>query len=102
MAAYLVAGNNVTDPESMQKYIDGVGPTLEPFGAELMAPMPEDLVMGGKVVHREGDFKPTRVVIVKFPSMEKAQAWYDSPEYQAVVGFRLAGSEGSLFFAEGP
>ena len=102
MAAYLIAGNDVTDPESMQKYIEGVGPTLEPYGAELLAPMPEDLVMGGKVVHREGDFKPSRVVVVKFPSMEKAQAWYDSPEYQAVVGFRLAGSEGSLFIAEGP
>ena len=101
MAAYLIVGNDVTDPESMQQYIDGTGSTLEPYGAELLAPMPEDLVMGGKVVHREGDFKPSRVVIVKFPSIEKAQAWYDSPEYQAVVGFRLAGSEGSLFIAEG-
>jgi len=102
VAAYLIAGNEVTNPESMQKYVDAVGPTLAPYKAELLAPMPDQLVMGGTVVHREGDFKPSRVVIVKFPDMETAQAWYDSPEYQAVVGFRLDGSEGSLFFAEGP
>jgi uncharacterized protein (DUF1330 family) len=33
-------------------------------------------------------------VIVEFASREAARAWYESPEYQAVVGKRLAATQG--------
>jgi uncharacterized protein (DUF1330 family) len=36
----------------------------------------------------EGDWTPDRVVLLKFPSREKAQAFYDSPEYQAAKAAR--------------
>lgn len=101
MPAYLVAGNDVLDAELMQRYVEGAGATLGPYGAKLLAPGFDQLVEGGPVVHKEGDFRPSRVVIVEFPDMERALAWYDSPEYQAIVGLRQEGSAGSLFFVEG-
>ncbi len=100
MPAYLVAGNDVTDPESMQKYAEAVGPTLEGYDVKLIAPAPENLSTGGPVVHKEGDWKPSRVVILEFASMDQLQDWYHSPGYQEIIDLRLNGSEGSLLFVD--
>ena len=40
-------------------------------------------------------------VILEFPDMAAARAWYDSPSYQAAVKFRRAGSKSRAFFIEG-
>ncbi len=40
-------------------------------------------------------------VILEFPDMASARAWYDSPAYQAAVKFRQAGSRSKAFFIEG-
>jgi uncharacterized protein (DUF1330 family) len=40
-------------------------------------------------------------VILEFPDMAAAKAWYDSPAYQAAVKFRHAGSKSKAFFVEG-
>jgi uncharacterized protein (DUF1330 family) len=101
MAAYMIAGNDVTDLETMKTYVAAAGPTLAPFEGKLLAPKLAELAAGGKVVHSEGPWKPTRVVLIEFPSMEKVLAWYQSPAYQAALPLRLRGSVGSLLFADG-
>jgi uncharacterized protein (DUF1330 family) len=45
-------------------------------------------VRGGKVEVLEGDWNPGRTVILKFPSFEKARAFYDTPEYQKAKAAR--------------
>ncbi len=40
-------------------------------------------------------------VILEFPDMAAARAWYDSPSYQAAVKYRHAGSTSKAFFIEG-
>ena len=93
-AAYLISTSEVTDPELMQEYVEKAGPTSGPFGAELLAATTE-------VAHMDGTWQPSRVVLFRFPSMEKAKAWYNSPEYQAIVDMRLKAAESSLIFVEG-
>jgi uncharacterized protein (DUF1330 family) len=44
---------------------------------------------------------PDGVVIIEFPSVEAARAWYESPDYQAIVGERLAATEGRAVIVEG-
>ena len=101
MAAYVIAGNDVTNLQSMQQYVKAAAPTLAPFAGKLLVPTIELLATGGEIVHLEGDFKPTRVVVSEFPNMERAQAWYDSDEYQAIINLRLEGSVGSGLIADG-
>ena len=101
MAAHVIAGNDVTDPESMQRSVEADGPTLAPFEGKLPVPTVELLATGGEIVHLEGAFKPTRVVVIEFPSMERAQARYRSDTYQAIVDLRLKGSAGSVLIADG-
>jgi uncharacterized protein (DUF1330 family) len=45
-------------------------------------------VRGGKTEVLEGDWTPHRVVLLKFPSVEKAKAFYDSTEYKAAIEAR--------------
>ncbi|MFP6690506.1 MAG: DUF1330 domain-containing protein [Alphaproteobacteria bacterium] len=101
MAAYVIAGNDVTNLQSMQQYVKAAAPTLAPFAGKLLVPTIEFLATGGAIVHLEGGFKPTRVVVIEFPNMERAQAWYDSDEYQAIINLRLEGSVGSVLIADG-
>jgi uncharacterized protein (DUF1330 family) len=54
----------------------------------------------GALQQREGD-AIEGAVILEFPDMAAARAWYDSPAYQAAVKFRHAGSRSKAFFIEG-
>ncbi|HTQ19518.1 DUF1330 domain-containing protein [Mycobacterium sp.] len=49
----------------------------------------------------EGSWPCTRTVIIEFPSNELARAWYESDEYQAVVGLRHASTTSNLVIVSG-
>ncbi len=58
------------------------------------------LAVHGVLEQLEGD--PVEgAVILEFPNLTAARAWYDSSSYQAAVKFRLAGSTSNAFFIEG-
>ena len=87
MAAYFIAQYQVKDPGLYQEYSAGAGPTLAAHGAELVA-----LDVAAETI--EGTPPGAQTVNIKFESTEKAKAWYNSDDYQAVVGKRLAATEG--------
>ncbi|MDA0978645.1 MAG: DUF1330 domain-containing protein [Proteobacteria bacterium] len=87
MAAYFIAQYVVNNPELYAEYSAGAGPTLAKYGAELVA-----FDVAAEPV--EGTAPGPQTVIIKFEDTEKAKAWYNSEDYQAVVGKRLAATEG--------
>ncbi len=93
-AAYLIAESEITDPELMQSYAEKAGPTVEAHGGTLIAG-------GAEIAHMDGMWKPPRVLVFRFPSMAAAKAWYNSPEYQAVLPMRFKAANSSLIFVEG-
>jgi uncharacterized protein (DUF1330 family) len=58
------------------------------------------LAVYGAMDHLEGNVFEGAVIIA-FPDMAAARAWYDSPAYQAAVKHRHAGSRSKAFFIEG-
>ena len=58
------------------------------------------LAIYGALDQLEGDVVEG-AVILEFPDMAAARAWYDSPAYQAAVKFRHAGSRSKSFFIDG-
>lgn len=95
MAAYVIAGNTVTDAETMREYSALVPATLELFGGKF-------LVRGGQFDVVEGVWSAARVVVVEFPSREHALAWYHSDAYQAIIQKRFDGARTDfLIFADG-
>jgi uncharacterized protein (DUF1330 family) len=53
------------------------------------------------MVTLEGQEEQSRVVIVEFPSLERANAWYRSPEYQKAIAARSGCAQGQFVLVEG-
>lgn len=93
MAAYFIAQYQVNNPELYAEYQAGAGPTLAAHGAELVA-----FDIAAQTV--EGTPPGAQTVIIKFESAEAARGWYESADYQAVVGKRLEATSGFAVISE--
>ena len=87
MAAYFIAQYTVKNPELYAEYSAAAGPTLAQHGGELVA-------FDVAAETAEGSPPGPQTVIIKFESTDKLRAWYNCPEYQAVVGKRLEATDG--------
>ena len=87
MAAYFIAQYQVNDAALYAEYGAGAGPTGAQYGGEV-------LVFDVAAETMEGVSPGPQTVVIKFESTEAAKAWYESAEYQAVVGKRLSATEG--------
>ncbi|MCH8008370.1 MAG: DUF1330 domain-containing protein [Chloroflexi bacterium] len=94
MPAYIVAQMKVHDIETYREYAVKVAPTFAAFGGKLLAANDNADV-------REGTQPFPRTVLVEFPDMEAARAWYGSGDYQEIAPLRQAASRGTLFIIEG-
>ncbi|ABE45097.1 DUF1330 domain-containing protein [Polaromonas sp. JS666] len=75
-SAYIIANVTVTNPEQYETYKKLSSIAMQVHGAEVC-------VRGGKVEVIEGDWSPSRLVMLKFPDMEQARAFNASAEYEA-------------------
>jgi uncharacterized protein (DUF1330 family) len=87
VSAYLIFHNRILDAEKLQAYVEKAIPTLMDHKAEILVVDETSEVV-------EGPNSLPRTVMIKFPSREAAMAWYNSPEYQAILPERLAATEG--------
>ena len=94
MPAYIIAQMQVHDIETYRDYAAKVPPTVAAFGGKILAASDTAEV-------REGTQPFPRTVIVEFPDMKAARAWYESGDYQAIAPLRQAASTGTLFMIEG-
>ncbi len=94
MPAYVVVSVDVKDPVRYEDYKRMVPASLKPYGGRF-------IVRGGTVQVQEGKWLPKRLVILEFPSVERAQAWYDSPEYAPAKALRQATSSADLLIVGG-
>ena len=94
MSAYVIAMFDVSDQENYAKYAASAPAATAKFGGKAIA---RDANAGPL----EGDFSPDRVVILEFPTVEDAKAWYDSPEYQEARNFRLGAADFRMLVADG-
>jgi uncharacterized protein (DUF1330 family) len=94
MAAYVVVQVEVKDADRYEGYKKMVPPSMEKFGGRF-------IVRGGTVHPMEGTWSPKRFVIVEFPSVERAKAWWASPEYAEAKALRQATAESQLIIVEG-
>ena len=93
-AGYVIAQLKVTNPENYKEYVEKVPEVIKKYGGEYLA-------RGGEHQVVEGEDKFPRIVIIKFPSYEKALEWYHSDEYKPVKDIRLQNSIGSNIIVKG-
>jgi uncharacterized protein (DUF1330 family) len=81
MPAYVIVDVDVTDPDTYAAYATQVPPIIKQYGGRY-------LVRGGNPQNVEGDWRPSRVVVLAFYDAAAMRRFYDSKEYQAIIGFR--------------
>lgn len=95
--AYALVQINMKNPEEfMERYAQHVFPILDAWGVEMIA---------GSMTPstKEGDFSGNWAAILRFPSMDVAEAWYQSADYEPYKNLRLNELTDftSLVFVEG-
>ena len=93
-AGYVIAQLKITNPENYKEYIEKVNPIIKKFGGEY-------LVRAGEFQIFDGETKFPRIIVLKFPSYEKALEWYNSEEYKPIKQIRLDNSEGTNIIIKG-
>ena len=87
MAAYVIFDvPTVGNLEAMKSYRETAFDTLVPYGGR---PIVRTNDIDVREVRPDNSWTPTRLLIIEFPTLAAARAWYESPEYQAVLPLRL-------------
>ena len=96
MGAYLIADVNLhlKDPVVYEEYRKVVPALIQKHGGRY-------LVRGGTYEVLEGDWKPGRLIVLEFPSMEHARGFYESEEYRAIKPLRADNARSNLVLVEG-
>jgi uncharacterized protein (DUF1330 family) len=94
MSTYLVVNSTIDDPELLNEYVQAAGATLGIVPVKVLAADAECKTI-------EGEPPGPRTVILEFESEDDFHTWYESPEYQAIIGMRHAATTGFGVLAKG-
>lgn len=94
MAVYVIVDTRLKNPDAYEAYRTQARPMVEGSGGRYLA-------RGGAHDVIEGDWNPNRVVVLEFPSRADFDKWYNSPEYQKIIGIRHANAETDMVVVEG-
>ena len=95
MTAYLIVTREepIQDEQAFAEYQSR---TRKMTGEHKLTPR----VVYGDITELEGN-KPDGVIMLEFPSVEEAEAWYNDPQYQEALPYRLKSSTFRAFIVEG-
>jgi uncharacterized protein (DUF1330 family) len=85
-SAYIIVDMNITDMEQYKQYMAAAPAAVAAAGGEY-------LVRGGKFETLEGNWQPSRLAMLRFPSFDAAKAFYDAEMYRAARLKRAGATE---------
>ena len=94
MSAYVVVNVSVHEAEPYAQYRAMAPPTIAVYGGRYIA-------RGGATEVKEGDWRPERLVILEFPDVASAEAWWNSPEYAPAKALRQSCADAQLVITAG-
>jgi uncharacterized protein (DUF1330 family) len=94
MPAYVIVETDIHDPEQYEQYKAASPAAVAGGGGRFVA-------RGGELAVFEGDWNPSRLVILEFPDLEAAKAWYVSEQYQEAKKLRDGAARLNMVAVEG-
>ncbi len=94
MPAYVIVDINVTDPDGYSHYKELAPAAVAAYDGKYLA-------RGGKTEVLEGNWSPSRLVILQFPTADRAKQWLDSVEYSAARALRHKYAKSNMVVTEG-
>ena len=94
MPAYVIVETDITDPERYEAYKAAAADAVAAAGGAY-------LVRGGELDVLEGDWRPSRLVILGFEDLAAARRWYESERYQDAKQLRDGAARISMVAVQG-
>jgi uncharacterized protein (DUF1330 family) len=94
MPAYLIVQITIRDAATYERYKELAPPSIAAYGGRYIA-------RGGSTETLEGTWRPTRLVILEFPSVERAREWWGSPEYAPAKALRQRSADTEMLLVDG-
>ncbi len=94
MAAYVILNVEVTNPERFAEYSKAATTTVASFDGKYLA-------RGGRTEKLEGSLEPKRIVVLEFPTLQRAKDWWASEEYRQPKALRQSASSADVIVVEG-
>jgi uncharacterized protein (DUF1330 family) len=94
MSAYVIVEIDVLDPVGYEEYKKLAGATVEKYGGKY-------IVRGGSTEVLEGNWRPKRIVVLQFESMQRAREWLNCEEYREPRKMRHRTAETKMILVEG-
>ncbi len=94
MSAYIIVNIEVTDPVGYAEYKRKAQEAVALYEGKYLA-------RGGKAETLEGEWEVKRLVILEFPSYDRAKAWLNSPEYAPARAMREKFAHSEMIIIEG-
>ena len=94
MPAYVIVETEIHDPEQYEQYKAASPGAVAAGGGRFV-------VRGGDLAVLEGDWHPSRLVVLEFEDLEAAKAWYASDHYQEVMKLRAGAARLNMVAVQG-
>src|SRR5690242_12280601 len=94
MAAYVIVEIEITDPVGYSEYKSLAGASVQKYGGKY-------IVRGGRTEVLEGDWKPKRIVVLEFESMQRAKDWLNCEEYREPRKMRHRTAKTNMILVDG-
>ena len=91
---YVVAMLSITDANAYKPYMEATETLVSSFGGKY-------LIRGAPQICKENSAPHERLVVIEFPSFDKANAFYNDKQYAKVRKIRQKNSDGFLFITSG-
>jgi uncharacterized protein (DUF1330 family) len=94
MPGYMIVEIEVLDPAGYEEYKNQAGATVGAYGGKY-------IVRGGATETLESDWKPKRLVVLEFESVQRAKDWWNSQEYRELKKMRQRTAHAKMIVVEG-
>lgn len=94
MSAYLIVEIDIFDPAGFGEYRKAVVPLIQKYGGKYVA-------VDDQIETLEGDWSPKRIVMIEFPSMERAKEWFGCEEYREPCKIRKRTAKTNMILVDG-
>lgn len=93
MSLFMIIESKIKNAEKYNLYIDQVSPIVEKYGGHYH--------VRGENIQSLGSWKPERIIVIEFQTVDQIQNWLQSPEYAEIAPLRENGADAQAIVVEG-
>lgn len=94
MAAYIIVDVTISDPVAYEEYKKLTPSSISAFDGKF-------IVRGGQTDTLEGDWSPQRIVVLEFPTVQRAKEWWSSSDYAPAKSIRQRSASTRMILVQG-